>query len=56
MKEQRVCKIMDEDSDGTSKHWEWFGGGRRNVYKETCVDIGGFPFLLSLLVLMYSKQ
>jgi hypothetical protein len=26
------------------------------VYKEGLFGVGGFPFLLSLLVLMYSKQ
>jgi len=28
---------------------------RRIVYKESVVGVGGFPFLLSLLVLLYSK-
>jgi hypothetical protein len=41
--------------DGTLEHEEWFGGGRRIVYKERLVGVGGFPFLLSLLVLLYSK-
>jgi len=50
-----VCKIMGWDSDGTSEHDEWFEGGRRIVYKESVVGVGGFPFLLSLLVLLYSK-
>jgi hypothetical protein len=49
-----VCKIMGWDSDGTSEHEEWFKDGRQIVYKESVVDIGGFPFLLSLLVLLYS--
>jgi hypothetical protein len=31
-------------------------GGRRIVYKESAVGVGGFPFLLSLLVLLYSKS
>jgi len=30
--------------------------GRRIVYKESVDGVGGFPFLLSLLVLLYSKQ
>jgi hypothetical protein len=51
----RVCKINGEDSVGTSEHEEWFEGGRRIVYKESVVGVGGFPFLLSLLVLLYSK-
>jgi len=51
-----VCKIIGWDSDGTLEHGEWFEGGRRSVYKETVVGIGGFPFLLSLLVLLYSKS
>jgi len=50
-----VCNIIEWDSDGTSEHEEWFEGGRQNVYKESIVGIGGFPFLLSLLVLLYSK-
>jgi len=50
-----VCKIMSWDSDGTSEHEEWFEGGRRIVYKESVVGVGGFPFLMSLLVLLYSK-
>jgi hypothetical protein len=50
-----VCKIMGEDSDGILKHGEWFEDGRQIVYKESVVGVGGFPFLLSLLVLLYSK-
>jgi hypothetical protein len=46
---------MEEDSDGTSKDGEKFEGGRRSVYKESVVGVGGFPFLVSLLVLLYSK-
>jgi hypothetical protein len=51
----RVCKIIERDSDGTSENGEWFEGGRRIVYKESVVGIGGIPFLLSLLVLLYRK-
>jgi len=51
-----VCKIMGYDSDDTSEHEEWFEGGRRIVYKESVDGVGGFPFFLSLLVLLYSKQ
>ena len=29
-----VSKIMSNNSDVTSKHWEWFKGGRQSVYKE----------------------
>jgi hypothetical protein len=50
-----VCKIIGWYSDGTSEHEKWFEGGRRIVYKESVVGVGGFPFLLSLLVLLYSK-
>jgi hypothetical protein len=50
-----VCMIMGEDSDGTLEQEEWFEGGRRIVYKESAVGVGGFPFLLSLLVLLNSK-
>jgi hypothetical protein len=50
-----VCRIMGCDSDGTSKYEELFEGGRQTVYKDSVVGIEGFPFLLSLLVLLYSK-
>ena len=50
-----VCKIMVGYSDGTSEHEEWFEGGRRSVYKERLFGVGRLPFLLSLLVLLYSK-
>jgi len=50
-----VCKIMRRDSDGTLKHGEWLEGGERVVYKESVVGVGGFPFLLSLLILLNSK-
>jgi hypothetical protein len=46
---------MGSDVDGTSEHEEWFAGGRRIVYQENVVGIGGFPFLLSVPVIMYSK-
>jgi len=50
-----VCKIIGWDSDGTSEHEEWFEGGRRSVYTESVAGIGGFPFVLSLHILLYSK-
>jgi len=50
-----LCKIMDGYLDGTSEHEEWFEGGRRSVYKQRLFGVGGFPFLLSLLVLLYSR-
>jgi len=50
-----VCKIMVGYSDGTSENEEWFEGGRRRVYKGRLFGVGGFPFLLSLLVFFYSK-
>jgi hypothetical protein len=50
-----VRKIMGWDSDGTSEHEEWFEGSRRIVYKESVVGVGGFPFLLSFLIMLYSK-
>jgi len=46
---------MGCNSDGTLEHEEWFVGGRRIVYRESVVCVGGIPFLLSLLVLLYSK-
>ena len=50
-----VYKIIVGYSDGTSEHEEWFEGGRRSVYKEKLFGVGGLPFLLSFLVLLYSK-
>jgi hypothetical protein len=50
-----VCKITVEYSEGTSEHEEWFEGGKQIVYKERLFGVGGFPFLLSLLVLLYRK-
>ena len=50
-----MCNIIREYVDGTSEHEEWFEGGRRSVYNERLVGVGGFPFLLSVLVLLYSK-
>jgi len=41
--------------DGTSEHKGWFEGGRQSVYKERLFGGGGFPFLLSLLILLYTK-
>jgi len=46
---------MGEYSNGTLKHEEWFEGGRQSVYKERLFGVGGFPFLLSLLIFWYSK-
>jgi len=51
-----VCKIIQEDWDGSSKQGEWFEGCSQTVYKERLVEIGGFPFHLSLLILLYSKE
>ena len=42
-------------SGGILEHGEWFDGGRWSVYKERLFGVGGFPILLSLLVLLYSK-
>lgn len=39
-----VCKILECYPDGTSKHGEWFGGGRLTVYKARVVGVGGFTF------------
>jgi len=50
-----VCKIMSEDWDGTLEHERSFKGGRWIVYEERLLDVGWFPFLFSLLLLMYSK-
>ena len=50
-----VCKMMVGYLDGILAHGEWFEGGRWSVYKERLFGVGWFPFLLSLLVLLYSK-
>jgi len=50
-----VCKIMVGYLEGTSEHEEWFEGGRQSVCKERLFGVEGFPVLLSLLVLLYSK-
>jgi len=50
-----VCKIMVKDWDGTSKLEESFKRDRRTVYNVRLLGVGGFLFLLSLLVLLYSK-
>ena len=50
-----VYMIMVGYSDGTLEHEGWFEGGRQSVYKERLIGVGGFPFLFSLLVLLYSK-
>jgi len=46
---------MGWDLDGTSEHGEWFESSRGIVYNESVVGGGGFPVLLSLLVLLYSE-
>ena len=51
-----VSKMTVGYSDGTSEHDEWFEGGRRSVYKERLFGVGEFPFLLSLLIPLYSKK
>jgi hypothetical protein len=47
---------MNEYLDGTSESGEWYDSGRRNVYNYRFFDVVGFPFLLSLPILLYSKQ
>jgi hypothetical protein len=47
-------KIMGGGLNGTSEYKECFEGGRCTVYTETVVGLGGFPLLLSLLLLLYS--
>ena len=51
-----LCTIMREYSDGTSEHEERFEGGRQSVYEERLLGIGGFLFLLTLLVLLYRES
>jgi hypothetical protein len=52
----RCVRSWGDYSVGTWEHEKWFGGIRRCVYKERVVAVGGFPFLLSLLVLLSSNQ
>jgi len=50
-----VCKILREDSDGTPEHEKEFKGHTRTLYCEMLPDVGVFPFLLCLIVLLYRK-
>jgi len=50
-----VCKIVNEDFDGTLEYEQWYEGGRPTVYKPSLFSIGGSPFLLSVLIPLYSK-
>ena len=50
-----VWKMMGKDSDGILRHDEWLEGGILMCIQWGWFGIGGFPFLLSLLVLLYSK-
>jgi len=50
-----VSKNMGRYSNGTSEYEELFEGGIQTVYKERLFGIGGFPFLVSLLILLSSK-
>jgi len=50
-----VCKIVRKYLDGTAEHREWFEGGRRSVYTERLLGVGGYLFLLSSLLLLYSN-
>jgi len=49
-----VCKIWGKHSGSTLEDEEWFEGGGQIGCKETLFGVGGFPFLLSLVVLLYS--
>jgi len=50
-----VCKRKVGYSDGTSEQEGQFEGGRRSVHKEWLFGVGEFPFLLSLIVHLFSK-
>jgi len=50
-----LYKMSGEDLAGTSEHPRWFKGGSRTAYKQRLFDVGGYPFLLSLHILSYSK-
>jgi len=50
-----VSQILEDDLDGKLKHEEWFIVGRHTVYKERLFGVGGFPFLLSLYILLNTK-
>jgi hypothetical protein len=51
----RLCKRMLKDLNGTLEHKESLEGGRQTVFREKLLGIGGFPVVLSILVLKYSK-
>jgi len=53
--EMVMCRIMGKDLDTTFEYEEFFEGGIETVYKEILFGLGGLPFLLSQLVLLYSK-
>jgi hypothetical protein len=52
----RCVRLWGDYSVGTMEYAKWFGGIGRSVYKERVFGVGGFPFLLSLLVLLSSNQ
>ena len=51
-----VCRSWDKIRMVHRSMEDGSRGGRQIVYKESVDGVGGFPFLLSLLVLLYSKQ
>jgi hypothetical protein len=46
---------MGKDLDGISEHEKQFEVADKLNIKRGCNDIGGFSFLLSLLVVLYTK-
>jgi hypothetical protein len=52
----RCVRSWEDYSVGRLEHGEWFRGIGGSVYKERLFAVGGFPFLLSLLVLLSSNQ
>jgi len=50
-----VSESMGNDLDGTLVYEGWFQGGLCVAYIERLFGVGGFTFLLLLLILLYTK-
>jgi len=50
-----VCKIMGKEWDGTLVFKRRFESDGSIVFNELLFGVGGFPFLLTFLILLYSK-
>jgi hypothetical protein len=52
----RCVRSWGDYSVGTLEHEKWFEGIGQSAYQERLVMVEGFPFLVSLLVLLSSSQ